>query len=181
LRKKKPFRRRGPGHRINEFIKAEQVRVVGESIKEGVYTLEAARELAQKENLDLVEIASNAKPPVCQIVDYSKFLYQKKKKDKELKSKTVKTVLKEIRFTPHTDEHDFEFKAKHAEKFLSEGAKVKAFVQFRGRNIVFKEKGTQLLLKLAEVLDGVSKIEQEPKMEGRRMHMLLNPTRGKKS
>jgi len=181
LKRRKPFRRRRePEHNINQYIRAEKVRLVGDNVKEGVYETKEAVAMAQEKGLDLVEIAKSAVPPVCQIVDYSKFLYQKKKKSKELKANTTKTVLKEIRFTPNTDDHDFEFKAKHAEKFLKEGAKVKAFVQFRGRNIMFKEKGAQMLLKLVEHLEGFGKMEQEPVLEGRRMHILLNPVKGKK-
>ena len=126
-------------------------------------------------DLDLVEISPKAKPPVCKIVDYKKFLYEKKKKEKEMKSKTAKTVVKEIRFTPNTDDHDFEFKARHAEKFLKEGSKVKAYVQFRGRNILFKERGELVLLKFAQRLEEFGALEQMPKLEGKRMHVFLSP------
>lgn len=136
--------------------------------------------MAYEAGLDLVEISPNATPPVCKIVDYKKFLYEQKKKQKEIKAKTQKTVIKEIRFGPNTDEHDVEFKAKHAEKFLSEGAKVKAFVLYRGRAIVYKERGELLLLEFAQRLSEVGKVEMMPKMEGRKMIMLLAPKASKK-
>ena len=141
----------------------------------GVYQLSKALELADELELDLVEISPSADPPVCKIVDYKKFLYNQKKKQKEIKSKTSKVVIKEIRFGPNTDEHDFNFKLKHAEKFLKEGAKVKAFVFFKGRSILFKEKGEILLLKLAQSLDEFATVESMPKMEGKRMIMFLAP------
>ncbi len=130
--------------------------------------------------LDLVEISPNADPPVCKIIDYQKFLYQQKKKQKELKAKTQKVVVKEIRFGPNTDEHDYQFKLNHAKKFLEEGAKVKAFVFFKGRTILFKEKGEILLLRLAQELEEIAKVEQMPKLEGKRMIMFLTPKSGKK-
>ena len=136
--------------------------------------------MAYEAGLDLVEISPNATPPVCKIVDYKKFLYEQKKKQKEIKAKTQKTVIKEIRFGPNTDEHDVEFKAKHAEKFLSDGAKVKAFVLYRGRAIVYKERGELLLLEFAQRLSEVGKVEMMPKMEGRKMIMLLAPKASKK-
>jgi len=131
--------------------------------------------LAEELELDLVEISPKAEPPVCKIIDYSKFLYQQKKKQKEMKAKTVKVVVKEIRFGPQTDEHDFNFKLRHAEKFLKEGAKVKAFVFFKGRSILFKEQGEILLLKLATGLEDVGAVEQLPKLEGKRMTMFISP------
>lgn len=131
--------------------------------------------MADDLDLDLVEISPKADPPVCKIVDYQKFLYQQKKKQKEMKAKTTKVVLKEIRFGPNTDEHDYEFKMKHAHKFIEEGAKVKAFVFFKGRSILFKEKGEILLLKLAQDLEGIAKVEQLPRLEGKRMTMFLAP------
>ncbi len=131
--------------------------------------------MAEEQGLDLVEIAATANPPVCRIIDYNKFLYDKKRKEKEMKAKAVKSVLKEIRFTSNTDEHDFEFKTRHAERFLQEGAKVKAYVQFRGRNILFKERGELLLLKFVERLTEVGTLEQLPKLEGNRMSILINP------
>ncbi len=174
------FRPRKPEHRINEYINAHQVRVVGDGIESGIYPIEKAREIASNAGLDLVEIAPTADPPVCKVIDYKKFLYEKKKKEKEIKAKTAKTVLKEIRFTPNTDDHDFEFKKKHAEKFLLEGAKVKAYVQFRGRHIMFKDRGELLLLKLAEELKDLGTLEQMPKLEGRRMIIFLAPKTNKK-
>jgi len=153
-----------------------QVRLVGENIEEqGVYQLRDALKLAEEQELDLVEISPKADPPVCKIIDYSKFLYQQKKKQKEMKAKTTKVVVKEIRFGPQTDEHDFNFKLKHAEKFLQEGAKVKAFVFFKGRSILFKEQGEILLLKLATSLEDYGTVEQLPKLEGKRMTMFMTP------
>jgi translation initiation factor IF-3 len=153
-----------------------QVRLVGDNIENpGIYALRDALKLADEMELDLVEISPKADPPVCKIIDYSKFLYQQKKKQKEMKAKTVKVVVKEIRFGPQTDEHDFNFKLRHAEKFLKEGAKVKAFVFFKGRSILFKEQGEILLLKLATGLEDVGTVEQLPKLEGKRMTMYITP------
>jgi translation initiation factor IF-3 len=168
-------RPREPEHRINSRIHAPQVRLVGDNVENGVFNTRDALRMAEEKNLDLVEIAATAVPPVCRIVDYNKFLYDKKKKDKEIKAKTVKNVVKEIRFTPNTDDHDFEFKTRHAEKFLQEGAKVKAYVQFRGRTILFKERGELLLLKFVEKLVDVGILEQLPRLEGNRMHIVINP------
>jgi len=144
-------------------------------VEPGVYPTRKAIQMAREKELDLVEISPKAKPPVCRIVEYNKFLYDKKKKEKELKARQVKTVVKEIRFTPNTDDHDFEFKARHAEKFLEEGSKVKAYVQFRGRNILFKDRGELMLLKFAQRLEAVGVVEQLPKLEGRRMFLFLSP------
>ncbi len=150
--------------------------MVGEGIEQGVYRTDQAIRMAEGLGLDLVEISPNADPPVCKIVDYSKFKYEQKKKEKELRSKAQKTtVLKEIRFGPNTDDHDFDFKRKHAENFLKEGAKVKAYVQFRGRAIVYKERGELLLLRFAESLSELSKVEQMPRLEGKRMFLSLAP------
>ena len=173
----KPFRR-GPQrpeepYRVNERITAQKVRVVGEDIKVDVYPIQQAIKMAQDQGLDLVEISPNADPPVCKIVDYSKFKYEQKKKQKEIKAKALKVVLKEIRFGPNTDEHDFNFKLKHAENFLKEGAKVKATVFFAGRSIVYKERGEILLLKFAQGLEEFGKVEQLPKLEGKRMSMIV--------
>jgi len=152
------------------------VRLVGDNIPEpGIFALRDALKLAEELELDLVEISPKAEPPVCKITDYSKFLYQQKKKQKEMKAKTVKVVVKEIRFGPQTDEHDFNFKLRHAEKFLKEGAKVKAFVFFKGRSILFKEQGEILLLKLATGLEDFGAVEQLPKLEGKRMTMYISP------
>jgi translation initiation factor IF-3 len=176
----RPPRRAEPEHRINDRIQAEKLRLVGENVEQGVYPLSKALAMAVELELDLVEVVPNADPPVCRIVDYQKFLYEKKKKDKELKAKTHKAVVKEIRFTPNTDDHDFEFKAKHAEKFVKEGAKLKAFVNFRGRNIQFKDRGELLLLKLAQRLEDVAVLQMMPKVEGRRMIAIFSPKTGGK-
>jgi translation initiation factor IF-3 len=141
----------------------------------GVYPLQKALQKANDLELDLVEISPNAAPPVCKIIDYKKFLYEQKKREKVMKANASKVVLKEIRFGPQTDEHDYEFKKKHAIKFLEEGAKLKAFVFFKGRSIVFKEQGHILLLRLAQDLEDYGKVEQLPKLEGKRMIMLMNP------
>lgn len=161
---------------INERIRAKKVRVVGENVENpGVYSLDEALKIAEELELDLVEISPNADPPVCKVIDFQKFLYQQKKKQKEMKAKTTKVVVKEIRFGPHTDEHDYNFKLKHAEKFLLEGAKVKAYVFFKGRTIVYKEDGEILLLRLAQDLEDVGKVEQLPRLEGKRMMIILSP------
>jgi translation initiation factor IF-3 len=148
-------------------------------VEQGVYPIEKALELANEANLDLVEISPKAEPPVCKIIDYKKFLYEQKKKKKEMKAKTTKVVVKEIRFGPNTDDHDFNFKLKHAEKFIEEGSKVKAYVFFKGRSILFKDKGQILLLKLAQALEEVATVESMPKMEGKRMIMMLAPKKKK--
>lgn len=162
-------------YRINGRILARTVRVVGENVEQGVYDIQQAQALAQSQNLDLVEISPNAVPPVCRIVDYSKFKYEQKKKQKEIKAKAQKVVIKEIRFGPNTDDHDFEFKLKHAINFLKEGSKVKAYVQFVGRSIVFKERGVELLQRFAKGLEDIGRVEAEPKLEGKRMSMFLAP------
>lgn len=162
-------------HRTNHMIRAVEVRLVGENLEPGVYTLEEARKIAKEQELDLVEISPGAKPPVCRIIDYNKFLYEEKKKKKEMKAKSKTSEVKEIRFTPNTDDHDFEFKVKHAEKFLGEGDKVKAHVQFKGRAIMFKERGELLLLKFADRLKDVGALEGLPKMEGKRMLVMFAP------
>jgi len=167
-------------HRINEKIRVQQVRVVGDNIgSPGVYSLSEALKMADELELDLVEISPNADPPVCKITDYQKFLYQQKKKQKEIKAKTVQVVVKEIRFGPNTDDHDFQFKMRHAEKFLQEGAKVKAYVFFKGRSILFKEQGEILLLRFAQELEEVGKVEQLPQLEGKRMTMFISPKKKK--
>jgi translation initiation factor IF-3 len=152
---------------------------VGDNVEVGVYPLDKAKELANEQELDLVEISPKAKPPVCKIIDYKKFLYEQKKREKSLKSKATKVTIKEIRFGPQTDEHDYEFKKKHALKFLQEGAKLKAFVFFKGRSIIFKEQGQILLLKLAQELEEYGKVEQLPKLEGKRMIMFIAPKKVK--
>ncbi|MFL0072197.1 translation initiation factor IF-3 [Tenacibaculum maritimum] len=167
-------------HRINGKIRdVEEVRLVGENIEVGIYPLSKARELAREQELDLVEISPKAVPPVCKIIDYKKFLYEQKKREKTLKSKATKVTVKEIRFGPQTDEHDYEFKKKHAIKFLQDGAKLKAFVFFKGRSIIFKEQGQILLLKLAQELEEYGKVEQMPKLEGKRMIMFIAPKKTK--
>src|SRR5881394_2512728 len=166
-------------HRINHFIRVAQVRLVGDNVEVGVYPTSEALKMAQEKGLDLVEISPNADPPVCKIIDYNKFLYDKKKKEKEMKANAKVSEVKEIRFTPNTDEHDFNFKAKHAENFLKEGNKVKAYVQFKGRAIQFQDRGQLLLLKFAERLAEVGTLESLPKMEGRRMLAMFAP-KGKK-
>jgi translation initiation factor IF-3 len=156
------------------------VRVVGENVKVDIYPIDRAIQMAKDQSLDLVEISPKADPPVCKIIDYSKFKYEQKKKQKEIKAKAAKTVVKEIRFGPNTDEHDFNFKLKHAENFLKDGAKVKAYVHFVGRSIVFKERGEILLLKLAQALEEIGKVEQMPRLEGKRMTMFIAPKSVKK-
>lgn len=168
-------KRKEPEHKINNYITAPEVRLVGENVEQGVYSTREAIKMAQEQGIDLVEISPNANPPVCRLVDYNKFLYEKKRKEKEMKANASKNVMKEIRFTPNTDDHDFEFKTRHAEKFLKEGAKVKAYVQFRGRGIMFKERGELILLKFVERLQELGAVESLPKMEGNRMHVLINP------
>ena len=162
-------------HRINRKITAEELRLVGDNVEIGVYKLSQALAIANEQDLDLVEISPKAVPPVCKVMDYKKFLYEQKKREKTLKSKTAKVVVKEIRFGPNTDDHDYNFKKKHAEKFLKEGAKLKAFVFFKGRSIIFKEKGQILLLRLAQDLEKLGKVEQMPKLEGKRMIMFIAP------
>ncbi|MEF3080291.1 translation initiation factor IF-3 [Winogradskyella poriferorum] len=166
-------------HRINSKIRTEEVRVVGENVEVGIYPIKKALSMADEQGLDLVEISPNAKPPVCKIMDYKKFLYEQKKREKALKAKASKVVVKEIRFGPQTDDHDYEFKKKHAEKFLKDGAKLKAFVFFKGRSIVFKEQGQILLLRLAQDLEEYGKVEQMPKLEGKRMIMFIAPKKVK--
>lgn len=154
--------------------------MVGENVEVGVYPLAKAKEMANEQGLDLVEISPKAKPPVCKIIDYKKFLYEQKKREKALKAKASKVTIKEIRFGPQTDEHDYEFKKKHAIKFLQDGAKLKAFVFFKGRSIIFKEQGQILLLRLAQELEEYGKVEQMPKLEGKRMIMMFAPSVKKK-
>ncbi|QHT70605.1 translation initiation factor IF-3 [Rhodocytophaga rosea] len=162
-------------YKVNDRIRAPKVRVVGENVEQGVYETRQAISMAVALNLDLVEISPNADPPVCKITDYSKFKYEQKKKQKELKAKAQKVVVKEIRFGPNTDDHDFDFKLKHAINFLKEGAKVRAYVHFVGRTIVFKERGEILLLKFAQALEEVAKVDELPKLEGKRMILMLSP------
>ena len=162
-------------HRINEQIRAKEVRIVGDDIESAVYPLAQALKMAEEHEADLVEISPNAVPPVCRIIDYSKFLYQLKKRAKEQKAKQVKVNVKEIRFGPQTDEHDYNFKLKHAIGFLQDGDKVKAYVFFKGRSILFKEQGEVLLLRFANDLEEYAKVDQMPILEGKRMIISLSP------
>lgn len=155
------------------------VRLVGENVETGIYNYREALDVAENEGLDLVEISPNANPPVCKIIDYKKFLYDQKKKQKEIKAKTAKVVVKEIRLGPHTDDHDFNFKLNHAKKFLEDGAKVKVDVFFKGRNIIYKDQGEIQLLKFADALEEYCKVENLPKLEGKRMIMMLSPLKKK--
>ncbi len=167
-------------HRTNNMIRVPNVRLVGENVEIGVYPTIDAQRMANDQGLDLVEISPQADPPVCKIIDYNKFLYEKKKKEKEMKAKSKVSEVKEIRFTPNTDDHDFDFKSKHAENFLKDGNKVKAYVQFKGRAIMFKERGELLLLKFAERLVEAGTLESMPKLEGKRMFAIFAPKSQKK-
>ncbi|MBO5699880.1 MAG: translation initiation factor IF-3 [Bacteroidales bacterium] len=173
-------KKKDDGPRINEEIRSPQVRVVGDNVPEQkVYPLQEALKMAADMELDLVEISPNAEPPVCKIIDYQKYLYQQKKKAKEMKANASKVTIKEIRFGPNTDEHDFQFKLKHAQSFLEEGSKVKAYVFFKGRSILFSEQGEKLLLRFAVELEDYGKAEQMPKLEGKRMIMMIAPVKKK--
>ena len=178
--RKEPRRRFAPRqeaelHRINNKITSREVRLVIEGEEPQVISTADAIKLAEEQEMDLVEISPNAVPPVCKILDYKKFLYNQKRKSKELKAKQSKIVIKEIRFGPNTDDHDFNFKLAHAKKFLEEGSKVKAYVFFRGRTIVFKDRGEILLLKFAQELSEIGTLESMPKLEGKRMIIMINP------
>ena len=176
---KKPFRGRVEKefpNRINDMIRdVNEVRLVGDNVEQGLYSFKEAIRIADELNLDLVEISPNAVPPVCRIIDYQKFLYQKKRKEKEQKQNSKKIEVKEIRFGPQTDEHDYNFKLKHAQEFLKDGNKVKAYVFFRGRSIVFKEQGELLLSRFATDLEEVARPEALPKLDGKRMILMLAP------
>ncbi|WP_293873779.1 translation initiation factor IF-3 [Flavobacterium sp.] len=166
---------------MNELIRGvSEVRLVGENIEPGVFKFTEALKLAEQFEVDLVEISPNADPPVCKLMDYGKFIYQQKKRDKELKAKSTQITVKEIRFGPQTDEHDYEFKRKNAEKFLKEGSKLKAFVFFKGRSIIYKEQGQILLLRLAQDLEEYGKVEAMPVLEGKRMIMFIAPKKKSK-
>jgi len=160
---------------VNERIHARQVRLVGDNVTTGIYTIQQAMAIADEQGLDLVEISPTAEPPVCKVLDYQKFLYQQKKRQKEQKAKASKVVVKEIRFGPQTDDHDYNFKLKHAVGFLQEGSKVKAYVFFKGRSILFKEQGEVLLLRFANDLEEYGKVEQMPLLEGKRMIIMISP------
>ncbi|NAS32672.1 translation initiation factor IF-3 [Flavobacteriaceae bacterium R38] len=179
-RRQRPQRReiKNP-HNINGDIRSPEVRLVGDNVEIGIYPIRAALAKAEELELDLVEISPKASPPVCKIMDYKKFLYEQKKREKALKSKASKVTIKEIRFGPQTDDHDYEFKKKHAEKFLKDGAKLKAYVFFKGRSIVYKDQGEILLLRLAQELEEIGKVEQMPKLEGKRMTMFIAPKKSK--
>ena len=162
-------------YRTNEKIRVKEVRLVGENVEQGVYSIQDALRIAEEQELDLVEISPNAVPPVCRITDYQKFLYQQKKRLKEQKAKSTKVVVKEIRFGPQTDDHDFNFKLKHAKEFLQEGAKVRAYVFFKGRSILFKDQGADLLSRFIAELEEYGKVEAAPKLEGKKMIVVLAP------
>jgi len=177
-------------YRLNEQIRVPKVRLVGDNLEEisevagkeittGIYYTNQVLQWASEMDMDVVEISPNVDPPVCKIIDYKKFVYDRKKKEKELKAKTAKTVIKEIRFGPNTDEHDFDFKVKHGVKFLEEGSKIKAYVQFKGRAIVFKDRGELILLKFIKELEEYGSAEELPKLEGRRMMVVLSPKKKK--
>ncbi|MFH0864616.1 MAG: translation initiation factor IF-3 [Bacteroidota bacterium] len=174
----RPYQRQGPRKEepyfVNERIKSPVVRVVGENIVQGIYPINEALKIAYEQELDLVEISPTANPPVCKVVDYKKFLYEQKKKQKEMKAKAAKVIVKEIRLSPNTDEHDFNFKLKHAIKFLEDGAKVKVDVFFKGRSILYKEQGEIILLKFADSIIDYGKVEQLPRLEGKRMIMIIS-------
>lgn len=178
-KRKEPQVLRVSACKINEEIRHAEVRVVGENIEPGVYPTREALQMARDAEMDLVEITPTAKPPVCRITDYSKYIYEQKKRQKELNAKQIKVVVKEVRFGPNTDEHDFNFKLKHAQKFLEEGAKVKAFVFFKGRAIVYKERGQILLLKFAQALEDYGVLEAMPKLEGKKMIIFINAKKTK--
>ncbi len=167
-------------YKINEDIKVSHVRLVGDNVEPKIVSIEEAMQLSEELELDLVMITEESDPPVCKIMDYTKFLYDQKKKQKELKSKTVKTVIKEIRFGPNTDDHDLDFKIRNGRKFLEEGSKVKAFVFFRGRSIVFQARGHETLARFIAALEDVGKVEAPPKLEGKRLTVFLQPMAKKK-
>jgi len=166
-------------HKINEEIRAQVIRLVGENVEPGIFQIKDALVLADEIGLDLVEIAAEANPPVCKIIDYKKFLYELKKKQKEIKANATKVVVKEIRLGPNTDDHDFNFKLKHAIKFLQEGSKLKVYVFFKGRSILYKSQGEVILLRFAQEIEEIGKIDQLPKLEGKRMIMLVSPKKTK--
>lgn len=166
--------------KTNQGIRAREVRLVGENVPQGVFSITEALRIADEKELDLVEVSPNADPPVCRVVDFRKFLYDQKKKQKELKAKSVKVIVKEVRFGPNTDEHDYQFKLKHAQKFIEEGAKIKAYVFFKGRSILFKEQGEEVLKRFITDLEDIAKVDQMPKLEGKRMIIMLSPIPKKK-
>ncbi|MBO7608982.1 MAG: translation initiation factor IF-3 [Muribaculaceae bacterium] len=163
------------GYSINEEIRATEVRLVGDNVEEGIYPIQKAQSIANDQGMDLILIAANAQPPVCRVMDYQKFMYQQRKRAKEQKAKSTKVVVKEIRFGPQTDDHDYNFKLKHAIGFLKEGSKVKSYVFFKGRSILFKEQGEVLLLRFANDLEEYGKVDQMPVLEGKRMTIMISP------
>lgn len=171
----RPGDRNNSPYAINEQIRAREVRLVGDNVEQGVYPIDKALRIAHEQELDLIEISPTAEPPVCRVLDYQKFLYQQKKRLKEQKQKAAKVVVKEIRFGPQTDDHDYNFKLKHAQGFLKEGSKVKAYVFFRGRSILFKEQGEILLLRFANDLEELGRVESMPVLEGKRMTIMIAP------
>ncbi|MCH5228979.1 MAG: translation initiation factor IF-3 [Muribaculaceae bacterium] len=173
--RQKPDRNNKDPYRINEWINSPEVRLVGDNVEQGIYPIDKALRIARDLELDLIEISPNAQPPVCRVLDYQKFLYQQRKRLKEQKQKAAKVVVKEIRFGPQTDDHDYNFKLKHAIGFLKEGSKVKAYVFFRGRSILFKEQGEVLLLRFANDLEEYGKVEMMPVLEGKRMTIMISP------
>ncbi len=175
----RPREEKKDAHRINNAIRVPEVRLVGDNVELGVYKLADAMRIAEQLELDLVEISPNAEPPVCKVIDYKKFLYEQKKREKMLKAKSTQITVKEIRFGPQTDEHDYEFKKNNAEKFLKEGSKLKAFVFFKGRSIIYKDQGQILLLRLAQDLEEFGKVESMPVLEGKRMTMFIAPKKKK--
>ena len=181
IRKKKPYNKRKDNlkfkFKTGKYIRAKSVRLVGENVETGIYTLEEALAIAEEQELALVEISPNADPPVCKVIDFQKFIFEQKKKQKELKSKQQKVVVKEIRFGPNIDDHDFNFKLNHAQKFLENGAKVKVFVFFKGRTIVYKDQGKIKLLEFAQALEEYGKVESMPKLEGKKMTMFITPVK----
>lgn len=177
----RPLQKKESAHRINDdIIGVENIRLVGDNIEQGIYSVREALIKARELELDLVEISPNTDPPVCRILNYSRYIYEQKKKQKEMLSNSTKVIVKEVRFTPNTDEHDYEFKKKHAFKFLKEGSKLKAYVFFRGRQMAYTKEGEILLLKLAQDLEECGKVEQMPKLEGRNMIMIMAPKITKK-
>jgi len=188
---RKPPQQDNAGYRVNDQIRVREIRLVGDNletisgeigakIETGIYNTYQALKWAEQVGLDLVEISPNANPPVCRIIDFKKFLYLRKKKEKEIKANTAKTVIKEVRFGPNTDDHDFEFKLRHSKKFLEEGAKVKAYVHFKGRTIVYKDRGGDLLERFVKELEEFGTPDSPPKMEGRRMHVIISPKKESK-
>lgn len=165
-------------NKVNAQIRAREVRLVGDNVEQGIYSIQEALKIAEDQQLDLVEIAADAEPPVCKVLDYQKFLYQQKKKAKERRANQIQTTVKEVRFGPRTDDHDYNFKLKHAIGFLEDGNKVKAYVFFRGRAIIFKDQGELLLLRFASDLEAYAQVEQMPTLEGKRMSMLFSPKKG---